>query len=247
MKLTITVLPGDGIGPEVTREAVRVLRRVADIYGHELTIQERDIGAAAYRKQGSALPNETLEACLASDAVLLGAVGSPDVDHLRPSKRPETALLLLRRKLGGFANLRPAFCHDALIDLSPLKPHIVRGADILIVRELLGGIYFGETYSEPEIERVARVAFEMARSRRHKVTSVDKANVLESSRLWRGVVTRVAADYPGVQLDHMYADACAMHLVTNPRQFDVILTDNLFGDILSDEAAAFTGSLGTRP
>ena len=247
MNLTITALPGDGIGPEVTREAVRALQRVAAVYGHEFTIREREIGAAAYRKQGSVLPPETLDTCLASDAVLLGAVGSPEVDHLPPSERPEAALLLLRRKLGGFANLRPAFCHDALIDASPLKPDIVRGTDILIVRELLGGIYFGETYSVPEIERVARVAFEAARARRRKVTSVDKANVLESSRLWREVVTRVAAEYADVVVEHMYVDACAMHLVTNPRRFDVILTDILFGDILSDEAAAFTGSLGMLP
>jgi len=247
MKLAITVLPGDGIGPEVTREAVRVLRRVATLYGHEFTIQERDIGAVAHRKHGSVLPNETLDACLASDAVLLGAVGSPEVDHLPPSKRPEAALLLLRRRLGGFANLRPAFCPDALLDASPLRPEIVRGTDILIVRELLGGIYFGETYSKPEIERVARVAFEMARLRKRRVTSVDKANVLETSRLWRAVVTRVGAEYEDVQLEHMYVDACAMHLVTNPRRFDVILTDILFGDILSDEAAAFTGSLGMLP
>ncbi len=247
MKLTITVLPGDGIGPEVTREAVRALHRVAAVYGHEFVVQERDIGAVAHGKYGTALPAETLDACLASDAVLLGAVGSPDLDHLPPSKRPEAALLVLRRKLGGFANLRPAFCHEALIDASPLRPEIVRGADLLIVRELLGGIYFGRTYTAPEVERVARVAFEAARSRRRKVTSVDKANVLETSRLWRDVVTRVASDYADVQLEHMYVDACAMHLVTNPRRFDVILTDILFGDILSDEAAAFTGSLGMLP
>ena len=247
MKLKITALPGDGIGPEVTREAVRALQHVADVYGHDFTIHERDIGAAAYRKHGSMLPAQTLDACLASDAVLLGAVGSPEAVHLPPSKRPEAALLLLRRRLGGFANLRPAFCYDALLDSSPLKPDIVRGADILIVRELLGGIYFGEEYSVPEIERVTRVAFEMARSRRRKVTSVDKANVLESSRLWREVVTRVAAEYADVEVEHLYVDACAMHLVTNPRRFDVILTDILFGDILSDEAAAFSGSLGMLP
>jgi 3-isopropylmalate/(R)-2-methylmalate dehydratase large subunit len=226
MKITISVIPGDGIGPEVTREAVRVLERVATIYGHQFAFQERDI--------------EEAEECLSSDAVLLGAVGSPQGNR-------EAALLRLRRTLGGFANLRPAFCRDVLLDASPLKPEIVRGADILIVRELLGGIYFGETYTAPEIERVARVAFEMARSRKRKVTSVDKANVLESSRLWRQVVTRVAAEYADVEIEHMYVDACAMHLVTNPRRFDVILTDILFGDILSDEAAAFGGSLGMLP
>jgi 3-isopropylmalate/(R)-2-methylmalate dehydratase large subunit len=224
--MLITTIPGDGIGPEVTREAVRVLQRVGEIYGHDFSIQERDINDA--------------EQCLDSDAVLLGAVGSPTGNR-------EAALLRLRRTLGGFANLRPAFCYDSLLDSSPLKPDIVRGTDILIVRELLGGIYFDETYSEPEIERVARVAFDMARSRKRRVTSVDKANVLETSRLWRNVVTRVGAEYPDVQLDHMYVDACAMHLVTNPRRFDVILTDILFGDILSDEAAAFSGSLGMLP
>ncbi len=260
MKLTITTLPGDGIGPEVTKEAVRVLQRVAAIHGHDFTFNECDIGAVAYRRHGCVLPPETLAACLTSDAVLLGAVGSPELDHVSQTERPEAALLQLRKRLGGFANLRPACCHQSLLDRSPLRPEIVRGADILIVRELLGGIYFGEPrsltqndaintmrYSSSEIERVARVAFEAARSRRRKVTSVDKANVLETSRLWREVVTRVAGDYPDVELDHLYVDACAMHLLTDPRRFDVILTENLFGDILSDEAAALSGSLGMLP
>jgi len=247
MKLTITILPGDGIGPEVTHEAVRVLRRIAERHDHEFTFESRGIGAAAYRAHGTVLPQDTIETCLDSDAVLLGAVGSPELDGLPRSERPEAALLALRRALGGFANLRPAFCHPAVIDASPLRPEIVRGVDLLIVRELLGGIYFGETYTVPEIERVARVTFEIARSRRGRVTSVDKANVLESSRLWREVVTRIAAEYPEIELEHLYVDACAMHLVTSPARFDVILTDNLFGDILSDEAAAFTGSLGMLP
>ncbi len=260
MKLTIAVLPGDGIGPEVTREAVRVMRAIANRFGHQFTFVEKPIGAAAFSSHGAVMPQETLEAALGADAVLLGAVGSPDLDHLPPAERPEAALLMLRRRLGGFANLRPAFCHQALLDCSPLRPEIVRGADVLIVRELLGGMYFGEPrmlssregvntmrYSVEEIERVARVAFEAARSRRHKVTSVDKANVLETSRLWRDVVTRVAAEYPDVDLDHLYVDACAAHLVTNPRRFDVILTENMFGDILSDEAAGLAGSLGMLP
>ncbi len=245
--MKVTILPGDGIGPEVTREAVRVLERVADLFGHELDLEQCEIGASAYRNRGTVLPPETLAACLASDAVLLGAVGSPELDRVAPENRPEAALLQLRRTLGGFANLRPVLCRESLVDTSPLKPEIVKGADILIVRELLGGIYFNETYTEPQIERVARVAFDLARARRRKVTSVDKANVLESSRLWRAVVTRVAADYEDVELEHVYVDACAMYLVTNPRRFDVVLTDVLFGDILSDEAAALSGSLGMLP
>jgi 3-isopropylmalate dehydrogenase len=261
MKLKITVLPGDGIGPEVTREALHVLRTIAEVYDHEFDINEQLIGGAAIERTGSPLPHETLDACLASDAVLLGAVGAPEFDGLAGDKRPEAGLLTLRRGCGAFANLRPVVCYDATADASPLKPEIVRGADVLIVRELLGGLYFGEPrgiqaegaarvafntmrYTAPEVERVARVAFESARVRRGKVTSVDKANVLETSRLWREVVTRVALDYPEVTVEHQYVDACAMHLMLNPRRFDVILTENLFGDILSDEAAVIAGSLG---
>lgn len=261
MKLKITILEGDGIGPEVTREAVRVLRSVAALHGHEFSFEQRLIGAAAIKEFGSPLPTATLDACLAGDAVLLGAVGSPECDSLPPSDRPEAGLLLLRRALGGFANLRPAISYDAISAASPLRPEIARGANILIVRELLGGLYFGEprgrwgengdsvavntmSYSAPEIERVARVAFEAALKRGKKVTSVDKANVLETSQLWRATVSRVGRDYPKVTLEHLYVDACAMHLITNPRRFDVLLTENLFGDILSDEAAAITGSLG---
>ena len=261
MKLKITVLEGDGVGPEVTREAVRVLRAVAALHGHEFSFNQQLIGGAAIKQSGSPLPVATLDACLAGDAVLLGAVGSPEFDSLAPSERPEAGLLLLRRALGGFANLRPAIAYDAISAASPLRPEVTAGANILIVRELLGGLYFGEprgkwgengnsvatntmSYSVPEIERVARVAFDAAMKRGRKVTSVDKANVLETSQLWRATVSQVARDYPAVTLEHLYVDACAMHLITTPRRFDVLLTENLFGDILSDEAAVITGSLG---
>jgi 3-isopropylmalate dehydrogenase len=261
MQLKITVLEGDGIGPEVTRQAVGVLRTVAAIYGHRFEFEERLIGGAAIRQHDSPLPTVTLDACLAGDAVLLGAVGAPEFDALPAPRRPEAGLLLLRQALGDYANLRPAISYDVISAASPLRPEIAAGADILIVRELLGGLYFGEPrgmvsdngnstavntmrYSVAEVERVARVAFAAASKRRRKVTSVDKANVLETSQLWRQTVSRVARDYPEVTLDHLYVDACAMHLITNPRRFDVILTENLFGDILSDEAAVITGSLG---
>jgi 3-isopropylmalate dehydrogenase len=258
MIIRITVLPGDGIGPEVTSEAIRVLQTVASIHGYRFDFEEHLIGAQAIRRMGSPLPRTTLDACLAGDAVLLGAVGSPEFDDLAPHLRPEAGLLLLRRALGGYANLRPAISYPSISACSPLRPEVVQGADILIVRELLGGLYFGEPrgfaagneavntmrYSIPEIQRVARVAFELALKRRRKVTSVDKANVLETSQLWRQGVTKVARDYPDVALDHLYVDACAMHLIKDPGRFDVILTENLFGDILSDEAAVITGSLG---
>jgi 3-isopropylmalate dehydrogenase len=246
----------------VTAEAVRVLQTVAEIHGYKFEFEEHSIGGVAIREFGSPLPRATLDACLASDAVLLGAVGAPEYDRLPPNQRPEAGLLLLRRALGGYANLRPAISYAAIADCSPLRDEVTRGADILFVRELLGGLYFGEPrgfstttngstvatntmqYSAEEIERVARVAFEAAGKRRGKVTSVDKANVLETSQLWRQTVTRIAEDYPDVTLNHLYVDACAMHLITNPRLFDVVLTENLFGDILTDEAAAITGSLG---
>ncbi|HEV7681407.1 MAG TPA: 3-isopropylmalate dehydrogenase [Pyrinomonadaceae bacterium] len=261
MKLKITILEGDGVGPEVTREAVKVLRAVATLHGHDFSFDNKAIGGAAIKQAGSPLPTATLDACLSSDAVLLGAVGSPEFDSLKLGERPEAGLLLLRRALGGFANLRPAISYDAIAAASPLRPEIAAGSNILIVRELLGGLYFGEprgtvglngdsvavntmSYSVPEIERVARVAFTAAMKRERKVTSVDKANVLETSQLWRSTVTRIAQDYPEVTLDNLYVDACAMHLITNPRRFDVLLTENLFGDILSDEAAVITGSLG---
>jgi len=260
MKAKITVLPGDGIGVEVTREAVACLETVGEKFGHQFEFETRLMGGAALDAWGVPLPAETLESCLASDAVLLGAVGGPQYDANPPHLKPETGLLGLRAGLGVYANLRPAFLHESLIGASPLKPEIIRGTDLLIVRELAGGLYFGEprgleedrglntmVYTAPEVERVARVAFELARGRRQKVTSVDKANVLESSQLWRRVVTRVAADYPDVRLEHGYVDSCAMALVTRPTSFDVIVTENLFGDILSDEAAVLTGSLGMLP
>ncbi len=261
MRLHVVVLPGDGVGPEVTEQAVRVLREVADTHGHNFHFEEHVVGGEAIRQTGSPLPTATLDACLAADAVMLGAIGSPDFDHLPADRRPEAGLLMLRKKLGGFANLRPIVSYEALASASPLRSEVISGANILFVRELLGGLYFGEPrgmassngsssafntmrYSVSEIERVARVAFEASMTRRRKVTSVDKANVLETSQLWRQTVTRIAADYPEVQLDHLYVDAAAMHIITNPRRFDVILTENLFGDILSDEAAVIAGSLG---
>ena len=261
MRIRITTLPGDGIGPEVTAEAVRVLQTVAGIHGYRFEFEEHVIGGVAIKKFGTPLPRKTLDACLASDAVLLGAVGAPEYDPLSPNQRPEAGLLLLRSALGGYANLRPAISYSSIAACSPLRAEVARGTDILIVRELLGGLYFGEPrglssingttvasntmrYSVEEIERVAKVAFHAARKRRGKVTSVDKANVLETSQLWRQTVTGVSQNYPDVTLEHLYVDACAMHLIANPRRFDVLLTENLFGDILSDEAAVIAGSLG---
>ncbi|HYN14164.1 MAG TPA: 3-isopropylmalate dehydrogenase [Terriglobales bacterium] len=260
MRLDITVLPGDGVGPEVTREAVRVLRTVLDLYGYEVSFEERAIGGVAIRQFGTPLPEATARACTESHAVLLGAVGGPEFDSLPAGQRPEAGLLGLRQALGGYANLRPAVSYGAIVDCSPLRADVIKGADVLIVRELLGGIYFGEPrgfsagsapgayntmrYSVAEIERVAHVAFRQAQLRRGKLTSVDKANVLETSQLWRQTVTRVGREYPDVRLEHMYVDACAMRLITNPTAFDVIVTENLFGDILSDEAAVISGSLG---
>ena len=261
MQYRIVVLPGDGVGPEVTEQAVRVLREVANIYGHSFNFEAHHAGGAAIRLTGSPLPEDTLAACQSADAVLLGAIGSPEFDHLPSTQKPEAGLLQLRAALGGFANLRPVKCYSPLVASSPLRSEIVEGADILFVRELLGGLYFGEPrgfvshngtssgfntmrYSSSEVERVARVAFATAMKRRGRVTSVDKANVLETSQLWRQTVTRVAADYPEVELDHLYVDAAAMHIIMKPRRFDVILTENLFGDILSDEAAVLAGSLG---
>ena len=261
MQLRIVVLPGDGVGPEVTEQAVRVLREIANIHGHNFHFAEHPAGGAAIKLSGSPLPRATLDACVSADAVLLGAVGSPDFDHLTPDKRPEAGLLLLRRTLGGFANLRPITAFRALAGASPLRAEIIEGADILFVRELLGGLYFGEPrglvsqngssaafntmrYTVGEIERVSRIAFAAAMKRSRKVTSVDKANVLETSQLWRRTVSRVAMEYPEVALDHLYVDAAAMHIITNPKRFDVILTENLFGDILSDEASVISGSLG---
>ncbi|MGA2831491.1 MAG: 3-isopropylmalate dehydrogenase [Terracidiphilus sp.] len=262
MKLKILVTAGDGIGPEVTREAVAVLREVAAAGGHSLEIEEKRIGGVAIVNDGAPLPEDTLAAALNSDAVLLGAVGGNEFNSLPPDKRPEAGLLGLRAALGGFANLRPAFAFKELAANSPLRPEIIDGADILFVRELLGGLYFGQPrewnrksgeawntmrYTRDEVARVARVAFNLAQKRRKKLTSVDKANVLEVSQLWRATVIEVAAEFPDVTLEHQYVDAMSMHLMNRPRDFDVVLTENLFGDILSDESAVITGSLGMLP
>ena len=262
MKLKILVVAGDGIGPEVTGEAVAVLRETAALGGHEFTFSERRIGGVAIVQDGTPLPADTLNEALASDAVLLGAVGGNEFNSLSPDKRPEAGLLGLRAALGGFANLRPAFAFKELTVNSPLRPEVIDGADIMFVRELLGGLYFGQPrewnrttgeawntmrYTTDEVARVARVAFKLAQERRKKVTSVDKANVLEVSQLWRATVTEVAAEFPDVTLEHQYVDAMAMHLMNQPRNYDVVVTENLFGDILSDEAAVITGSLGMLP
>ena len=261
MLLNITALPGDGVGPEVTDEAVRVLETIAQVFSHQLSITRKAVGGAALLSSKDPLPADTLQACLSSGAVLLGAVGGPSFDSFPSHLRPESGLLRLRRGLGVFANLRPAICFSALEDTSPLRADVVRGTDVMIVRELLGGIYFGEPrntqgapgdrvaidtmrYTEAEIERIAHVGFELARTRRRKLTSVDKANVLDCSRLWREVVTRVAQQYPDVKLSHAYVDSAAMALVARPADFDVVLTENMFGDILSDQAGAVVGSLG---
>src|SRR5215470_17845222 len=263
MLLKITTLPGDGIGPEVTAQAVAVLHTTVQAFGHELRVMEKNVGGAALVASNDPLPQGTIDACLSADAVLLGAVGGPAFDHYPAKLRPEAGLLRLRKELGVFANLRPAICLPELEAQSPLRPEAVRGADVLIVRELLGGVYFGErsttgevgkrravdtmAYTEPEVERIARLAFALAQKRRKKLTSVDKANVLDSSRLWRDVVNRVVKDFPDVELAHMYVDSAAMALVSRPATFDVVLTENMFGDILSDQAGAVVGSLGLLP
>jgi 3-isopropylmalate dehydrogenase len=262
MRLKVAVLAGDGIGPEVTREATNILRAVAELGGHEFTFVEGLIGGVAITASGSPLPTATLDTALDSDAVLLGAVGDNKFNALTPDKRPEAGLLQIRQALGGFANLRPSVAYAPLAASSPLRPEVTKDVDILFVRELLGGLYFGsprswnkETneaintmrYSRDEVVRVARIAFELAGKRRKKVTSVDKANVLEVSQLWRATVTDVAKDYPEVTLEHQLVDSMAMHIMNIPRNFDVVLTENLFGDILSDEAGVITGSLGMLP
>src|ERR1700746_3853749 len=261
MLLNITVLPGDGIGPEVTEQAVHVLQAVADRFGHQLQLQQKLIGGAALAAVNDPLPADTVQACLASSAVLLGAVGSPVFDHNPGHLRPEAGLLRIRRELGAYANLRPAVFFPALEDSSPLRAEIVRGTDIMIVRELLGGAYFGQPrsidgepgaraavntmrYAEHEVERIARFAFDLAMKRKKKVLSGDKANVLECSRLWRDVVTRIGKDFPEVKLAHQYVDSAAMLLVQRPTDFDVVLTENMFGDILSDQAGGVVGALG---
>ena len=263
---TLQILPGDGIGPEIITETQKVITWINDNTDITINTTEDLIGGQAYDKYGVPLADSTLESCRQADAILMGSVGGPKWDNVEYNKRPEAGLLRLRKELDLFANLRPALVFDALIDASTLKPEIVRGLDILIVRELTGGVYFGEprgiedlgngerrgvntqVYTTSEINRVARVAFELARKRSNKVHSCEKANVMESGKLWREDVTALhAADYADVILEHMYADNCAMQLLRNPSQFDVIVTDNLFGDILSDEAAMLTGSLGMLP
>ena len=257
---TIAVLPGDGIGPEVTAEAVRVLEAVSERFKVKFALSHFPIGAAAVAAAGDPLPAETRAAVQRADAVLLGAVGDPSLDQTPRHLRPEAGLLALRALLGVYANLRPVTVFAVLADRSPLKSDRLRGVDLLIVRELTGGLYYGEprgrdatsavntlVYSTAEVERVARVAFQAARGRRGLVTSVDKANVLEVSQLWREVVTRVGREYPDVRLEHLYVDFAAMKLVAEPAAFDVILTENMFGDILSDEAAVLAGSLGMLP
>ncbi len=265
MNYHIALVPGDGIGPDVVAEAVKVLDRTGEKFGHTFTYHQVLAGGAAIDATGKCLPQETISTCKRCDAVLLGAVGGPKWDGLPGDERPERALLGLRKELGLFANLRPAMVFSQLADASPLKPEIIEGGlDIVVVRELTGGIYFGEKgikentplgpaaydveqYAEEEVRRIAKVAFDMAMKRGRKVTSVDKANVLESSRLWRRIVAQVAADYPEVELDNLYVDNASMQLVRNPKQFDVIVTSNIFGDILSDEASQITGSIGMLP
>jgi 3-isopropylmalate dehydrogenase len=260
MLLKILLLPGDGVGVEVTRAAVTVLEKIASKFGHKLELSDALIGAVAIHKTGSPLPDETLQKAMAADAVLLGAVGAPEFDNNPPNLRPERGLLGIRKALEVFANLRPVKMWPSLVDSSPLKNEIVTGTDMIIVRELTGGLYYGQprgidgdravntmVYTRAEIERVTRKAFELARGRRKKVTSVDKQNVIEVSQLWRRVVIEVATDYPDVALDHLLVDNCAMQLVLNPRHFDVLVTENMFGDILSDEAAVLAGSIGMLP
>lgn len=265
MDMNIVLLPGDGIGPEITTQAVEVMKKVADKFGHNVTFTEELIGGCAIDATGKPLPKETVEACKNADTVFLGAVGGPKWDNLDGATRPEAGLLGIRKELGLFANLRPAKLFPELSSACFLRPDIVEdGIDVMVVRELTGGIYFGQpqgqeerggvrygyntmVYNEDEVRRIARIAFEAAMKRDKRVCSVDKANVLEVSRLWRSVVEEVAKEYPEVELSHMYVDNAAMQLVRDPNQFDVIVTGNLFGDILSDEAAVITGSIGMLP
>jgi len=261
----IAVLPGDGIGPEVTEQALRVLQSIAGRFGHTFDTTHALVGVSAIEAEGNAISDDTMRLCQESDAVLFGAIGgSASYDELNAKVRPERALFRLRRELELFANLRPVRPFNALLNASTIKPEILQGTDLLVVRELTGGLYFGKPseiretpegyvaidtliYTEAEIERITRSAFELARGRRKKLTSVDKANVLSSSRLWRRVVERVAADFPDVAFDHLLVDACAMHLIRRPATFDVIVTENLFGDILTDEASMLAGSMGMLP
>jgi len=260
MKARIAVLRGDGIGPEVSAEGVRVLRAVADRFGHQFELTETDFGGIAIDRCNDPLPAQTLDTCLSSDAVLLGAIGGPKWSAPDAPVRPESGLLRLRREMGLYANLRPVKVLPCLLDASTLKPEVIRGVDLLFVRELTGGIYFGNkrrdaieaadtcTYTVAEVERVVRVAARLARTRRSKVTSIDKSNVLETSRLWREVAERVMREeFPDVTLEHLLVDSAAMHLIRRPTDFDVLVTENMFGDILTDEASMLAGSLGLLP
>jgi 3-isopropylmalate dehydrogenase len=259
MKLNIAVLPGDGIGPEVTDQAIKVLNAIATEFNHEFIYNYASVGAIAIDEHGNPLPKDTLNICKSSDAILFGAIGDPKYDNNPSAKvRPEQGLLKLRKELGLFANIRPVIAYESLLNKSPLKKEIIKDTDISIYRELTGGIYFGEKqlsddgntasdlckYSRFEIERITHLAFKAAQSRKNKVTLVDKANVLESSRLWRKVVTEIAEHYPDVSLNFMFVDNAAMQLILNPKQFDVILTENMFGDIISDESSVIGGSIG---
>ncbi|WP_225766244.1 3-isopropylmalate dehydrogenase [Stenotrophomonas sp. Marseille-Q4652] len=260
MHADIVVLPGDGIGPEITVAAVEVLKKIAARFGHEFHFSEHDIGGIAIDRHGEPLPGATLEACRQADAVLLGAVGGPKWSDPNAKVRPEQGLLAIRKALGLFANLRPVRTHPAAIHASPIKPELLAGVDFVVVRELTGGIYFGDKsrdadsasdlcrYTVVEIERVLRSAFQLARQRRRRLTSVDKANVLETSRLWRDIATRIGREeFPDVELEHQLVDSMAMHLIAKPRAYDVIVTENMFGDILTDEASMLAGSLGLLP
>lgn len=264
MNFKITLLPGDGIGPEVVGEAVRVLETIASKYKHSFAFQERLMGGCSIDKYGSSLTDETLADCVASDSVLLGAVGGPKWDDPKAKDRPERGLLALRKGLGVFANLRPVKVHPALIDGSPLKPEKLQGVDILVIRELTGGLYFGfpkgrdvkdgreravDTleYYDYEIKRIMKLAFDLAKGRKKKVTSVDKANVLESSRLWRQIATQMGKENPEIELEHVLVDTAAMRLITGPAWMDVVVTENMFGDILTDEASVLAGSMGMLP
>jgi len=264
MNLKILVLPGDGIGTEVTREAVRVLQRVATKFNHTVELTEGLLGGIAIHKTGTPFPDETASLAADADATLLGAVGLPEFDNAPPLQRPERGLLGIRKVLGVYANLRPVRTYAALIDSSPLKNERIEGTDMIIVRELTGGIYYGTprgiegsgleergtntmTYTRAEIQRIGRMAFHLARQRRKKVSSVDKSNVLETSQLWRKVMVEISAEFPDVELEHVLVDNCAMQLVLDPRRFDIVVTENMFGDILSDEGAVLAGSIGMLP
>lgn len=264
MKFKLAVLPGDGVGPELMREELKVLEALGKRFGHDFELKTGLIGGIAIDQEGTALSNDTLEMCRETDAVTMIAVGGPKWDNPLAKVRPEDGLLAIRKGLGLFANIRPVFTYDEMVDATPLKPNIVKGTDLVVIRELTGGLYFGRpkrqwtttrgrravdsmTYSEQEIERIVRVGFEIARKRRKKLTSVDKANVLQSSRLWRQVTSEVAKDYPDVKLENMLVDTAAMRLIQTPTYFDVIVTENTFGDILTDEASLLAGSMGMLP